>query len=170
MIETLSHDFYLRLRTLSEVAHQLAEASDMHSFFEAVILAGQTKLGYDRVIIWLNNEQDQSLSGTLSMAENGLLQNERDVVCEAAEALNKSEFWLKERPLVRHKNLTEFDHSKNQGQCPVGEGEPAGGTQRERPERPRRPGPIGFLGAVCQQHISGICVSPQDPSAYLQPL
>lgn len=69
--------FQEKLKQLNEVNLQLAEAKSLYELCRIGIELGMEKLGFDRLSIWLQDEEAQVMVGTYGVDEKGVIRDER---------------------------------------------------------------------------------------------
>ncbi len=95
--------FVERLRDLHEVSMELAMVSDLWVLFRKAIELGRGRLGFDRIGLFLFDDQTQELVGTFGTDDHGNLRDERGFrqnignqprLIEVLESRQFSKYWL----------------------------------------------------------------------------
>ena len=95
--------FQERMRALHEVNFELAAIESLDGLYYSAIEVGLRKLGFERLALFLIEEDGKNLLGTYGTDENGLVRDERWVRREISETSNKFILeWLKNRTRSTH--------------------------------------------------------------------
>ncbi len=95
--------FVERLRELHEVSMELSMEHNLTVLYRKAIELGRRRLGFDRLGLFLFDDQSQELVGTFGTDEQGILRDERDFrqsirnqprIIEVLESRQFSKYWL----------------------------------------------------------------------------
>lgn len=75
--EDAGFHFREKLKQLNEINLQLAEAKSLYELCKIGVQLGMEKLGFDRLSIWLQDEETQVVTGTYGVDEKGAIRDER---------------------------------------------------------------------------------------------
>src|SRR5438874_2636632 len=84
------------LMLLIHVSNQLASAPTVDELCCQAVASGLTQLGFERLSIWLTDNQRRLIQGTYGTSEDGLLRDERAYTHPWTEDMNELE--LLEKP------------------------------------------------------------------------
>jgi PAS domain S-box-containing protein len=103
--EQTALDFQEKLRLVHDVTLELAQQESLVDVYRLAVELGRSKLGFDRLGLWVLNDRRDTIIGTFGIDENGQLSDERhhtyslnQVLPEFLELFNR-----KERILTRNK-------------------------------------------------------------------
>ncbi|MBN1491229.1 MAG: PAS domain S-box protein [Phycisphaerae bacterium] len=77
--EEAERAFRCRLTTLIDVSNALSRLDSSEALLRSAVVWGRSRLGFDRVAIWLCDEDSDCMSGTFGTDEQGNLRDERGV-------------------------------------------------------------------------------------------
>ncbi|MBZ0280176.1 MAG: PAS domain S-box protein [Anaerolineae bacterium] len=75
--EDANFHFREKLKQLNEINLQMAEAKSLYELCKIGVQLGMEKLGFDRLSIWLQDEETQVVTGTYGVDEKGAIRDER---------------------------------------------------------------------------------------------
>lgn len=97
------HNFAERLTRLIRVGNDLATAANVYELCRQAVLAGLTHLNFERMSIWLFNDDQTQIHGTFGTSESGEIRDERAFCHDWAEDM--SEWELLKKPQIVFKRF-----------------------------------------------------------------
>lgn len=97
---------------LIRVSNQLASAPSVDELCRRAVIAGLTQLGFERLSIWLTDNQRRLIQGTYGTSEDGTIRDERGTTHPWADDMNELELLAKPELLYRRKQRPLFDGEK----------------------------------------------------------
>ncbi len=108
--EEAERRFSEQLTALHEVTNQLSTADSFADLCRAAVELGRSRLGFDRLGIWLVGEDRASATGTFGVDENGQLRDERGSRVPVAPASLAGQVLASKRPFVLREDTSTLDN------------------------------------------------------------